>query len=1093
MLVHSTTQFLGSDHVSKSQEFPAKTHNLRRVQINDDEDDEKQRRRNTPPSIVASSKRETVGPSASTKELPPQFYPMQGILYKQGHWNTAWKERYFVQTPRGELEYYETKNGQPRGARLGAIPIALTPGGDGAMFGTEVRAAGNADELFMLDIIVRAPGPSQGRTFVLAAISAAERDEWAAALRYVAEAWQRGVSNPYTPPRAAAAASQRNVLAPQMRGVLDKRGYWNAAWKPRYFIQTSQGELEYFEVEDGDPRGDALGVIPIAMQAGCFGADNETIVRSAGREAGRYLLELTVQGPGPARGRKFVLGAESYKERDDWVAALRLSAEAWRTRNTSSGARAPLGVPPGARQTPSPEEVSAASRRSTPTQGQIPRSASTEGVPGARSADAVGGPKPRSRSEEAVGESDAFRGRPRSDGAAVAMSHAQRCPEGMMHKRGFWNRAWKERYFRLTPRGDLEYYKAPDGAPQGGPAGVIPVALRAGSRGDEEETLVRAGGRDGRLAVIELTVRMAGPLAGRTFVLGAVSGAEHERWVTALQRVAGAWRGEGPSRAPANALGRSKSQEPPLAPRQPAAGGGDAVAAGGRGGMAGPLDKRGHLNKAWKARHFVLTALGVLDYYASESEWLAGERPKGRVPLAMQEGCWGRSHETLINEGGREEGRYVVEIHVQAPGPQCGRIYVLGAPSRELQREWVAALRYEAQAWRRAGDQAASRQSSASKAESDDLLQLLESRAETERSSSDGRVTGGRGARGEAGRATSDQDLLRAAAAALASRKPIADISFSSSMPGPKRGIGGDRASEESRLGSVQEVRRPRSAELVDILGQATTGRAQQKEDRSGLAGGGATDDRAALLAATAEMVRQRRGGAIGGGTFAQSMPAVVRAGGRMLAQPGFMASESAAGTEAELGDDRERLEARRAAEAEQARRRRSLAALLGESSDEAISDPKGTPLGSKGTSGGWAGHLMEGGLDLLNDDATAWELRYFVLSSVGVLHYFASENSSRSGARPLGSVPIAPPRSSVAGAAAVIEEGGWDEGRAVIEVRVRAPGPQRGRVLVLATPAANRSTTGLGAGAKLLADRWVRALRAATGGCPGGRMSTRL
>ncbi len=116
--------------------------------------------------------------------------------------------------------------------------------------------------------------------------------------------------------------------------------------------------------------------------------------------------------------------------------------------------------------------------------------------------------------------------------------------EGMLDKRGYWNPAWKARFFVLTPRGELEYYKAPDGAPRGAPAGVIPVALRAGCSGEAEETVVRAGG--GR--VIELTVRMAGPARGRTFVLRAETVADQERWVRVLRLVAEMWREEEPRR-----------------------------------------------------------------------------------------------------------------------------------------------------------------------------------------------------------------------------------------------------------------------------------------------------------------------------------------------------------------------------------------------------------------------------------------------------------------------------------------------------------------------------------------------------------------
>ena len=113
----------------------------------------------------------------------------------------------------------------------------------------------------------------------------------------------------------------------------------------------------------------------------------------------------------------------------------------------------------------------------------------------------------------------------------------------MLHKRGRWNPAWKKRYFVLTPLGHLEYYKAgPDGAHK--PTGVIPVALRAGCCGEREGTVLLDGGRDGRFEVIELTVRAAGPACGRTYVLGAATAEEHRRWMVALRRAAGAWRGE---------------------------------------------------------------------------------------------------------------------------------------------------------------------------------------------------------------------------------------------------------------------------------------------------------------------------------------------------------------------------------------------------------------------------------------------------------------------------------------------------------------------------------------------------------------------
>jgi hypothetical protein len=144
----------------------------------------------------------------------------------------------------------------------------------------------------------------------------------------------------------------------------------------------------------------------------------------------------------------------------------------------------------------------------------------------------------------------ATRHRPASSFAAAASLGSPRAeggPEGLLHKRGRWNTGWKARHFVLTPLGTLEYYQAgPDGARLAapGPLGSIPVALRAGRCGEREGTLVRDGGRDGRLEAILVTVRAAGPARGRTYVLGAPTAAEHRRWMAALRSVAEAWRGD---------------------------------------------------------------------------------------------------------------------------------------------------------------------------------------------------------------------------------------------------------------------------------------------------------------------------------------------------------------------------------------------------------------------------------------------------------------------------------------------------------------------------------------------------------------------
>ena len=314
--------------------------------------------------------------------------------------------------------------------------------------------------------------------------------------------------------------------------MLYKRGYWNAAWRPRYFALGPHGALDYFDARGGEPHGEARGAIPIAMQAGCSGADNETLVRPAGRDGGMYLLELAVQGPGPARGRTFLLASDSRAVRDRWAARLQELAEAWRSppaRVRREGAAASDPSPEGAAASGAPalgarerklvralEDLDATLRSGALTRAEY-RARKARLLRDSPAAAAAAAPAPAGRRRAGTPES-------------TASSAAGRRTEGLLHKRGQWNPAWKERFFVLTPRGDLEYYAAPDGAPRGPPAGVIPVALPPGARGEDESTLVRAGGRDGALGLIELTVRAPGPARGRTYVLGAPSGAEQERW-----------------------------------------------------------------------------------------------------------------------------------------------------------------------------------------------------------------------------------------------------------------------------------------------------------------------------------------------------------------------------------------------------------------------------------------------------------------------------------------------------------------------------------------------------------------------------------
>ena len=85
--------------------------------------------------------------------------------------------------------------------------------------------------------------------------------------------------------------------------------------------------------------------------------------------------------------------------------------------------------------------------------------------------------------------------------------------DGLLWKRGELNTGWQARYFVLTRRVDLEYY-AVDGAPYGASKGLVTVSLRPGCQGDAESTVVRAGGRDGNKALLQVALASHGGGAG---------------------------------------------------------------------------------------------------------------------------------------------------------------------------------------------------------------------------------------------------------------------------------------------------------------------------------------------------------------------------------------------------------------------------------------------------------------------------------------------------------------------------------------------------------------------------------------------------
>ena len=96
---------------------------------------------------------------------------MEGILEKRGHWNPAWKSRYFVLESNGRLSYFMSKDDKILASNAkGIIPIdnksKITCEGQGR------------DGRNIIKIQVPGKVKSAGRTFVLSSSCRAICDQW---------------------------------------------------------------------------------------------------------------------------------------------------------------------------------------------------------------------------------------------------------------------------------------------------------------------------------------------------------------------------------------------------------------------------------------------------------------------------------------------------------------------------------------------------------------------------------------------------------------------------------------------------------------------------------------------------------------------------------------------------------------------------------------------------------------------------------------------------------------------------------------------------------------------------------------------------
>jgi hypothetical protein len=97
-----------------------------------------------------------------------------------------------------------------------------------------------------------------------------------------------------------------------LEGPLEKRGFWNPAWKHRHFRLTMSGMMSYFPSSH------------CRKPLGSFSIREAAINRPAN---GHTNINVLVREPGsPCTGRTFFLAASSQHAAELWLAALRKAA-----------------------------------------------------------------------------------------------------------------------------------------------------------------------------------------------------------------------------------------------------------------------------------------------------------------------------------------------------------------------------------------------------------------------------------------------------------------------------------------------------------------------------------------------------------------------------------------------------------------------------------------------------------------------------------------------------------------------------------------------------------------------------------------------
>jgi hypothetical protein len=238
--------------------------------------------------------------------IPNQANPtcpiLQGTLDQYIRDISQWTARYFTLLSDGTLEFFESK--LEKSNRLGNLLINC----DVYISKSESTEGGHTRQTIHIDATLSSQRIRNVTTVLIGTH-----------YKSVQEAWFQMLLRFSGTPKTEERPSYIQVFSDdvQFEGPLEKRGYWNPAWKSRYFVLSRQGSLSYFAAESDKRSSEPLGSFPVS----------NAIVACIPSAPGRPQFTILVQSPGShAHGRTFTLAAPNDTALTRWVRELSRAA-----------------------------------------------------------------------------------------------------------------------------------------------------------------------------------------------------------------------------------------------------------------------------------------------------------------------------------------------------------------------------------------------------------------------------------------------------------------------------------------------------------------------------------------------------------------------------------------------------------------------------------------------------------------------------------------------------------------------------------------------------------------------------------------------